>query len=138
MVVIKKIMNFLCFLWQSLFIKFNGLLIMVLVFLQTTPLKILASDTDPFGNMDITPDQLENTSGSTVGTTMEFILVAFGVLGCATCVTNIIRALNRSADDKQEHGGSVKTIFYNIAGIIISLTIVALGWKGAAYLAHKK
>lgn len=134
---------FKCFLevTMNIFNKINkiksrcwGYAITAFVVLQFFPIRLLADD-DPFGGTSITPDQLEGKAGSTMGTTFEYILIGIGTLACITCVMNIAKTVSRSADEKQEHGNSMKIILLNISGILIGFALIAIGWKGASQLA---
>ena len=109
-------------------------LIMGLALLQGVPMSIFADD-DPFGSLSITSSNVVSNAGATFGKIMEYASIIVGGLMILGCIINLIIVARRSSAEKQEHGDSAKTIFINLAIVLIGLGLIGLGWKGASYLA---
>lgn len=115
---------------KKLYTKFITAWIFALMFLFDTA-KALA-DNNPFGGDTISPDELEGKAGSTLGNTLEYVLLTIGVLACVACTMNIAKAISRSAEEKQEHGSSIKVIMLNVFGLFLGIACIGIGWKGAS------
>jgi hypothetical protein len=115
---------------KNLYAKIITAWISMLIFLANLP-KALA-DSNPFGGDTITPDELEGKAGTTLSSTLEYVLLTIGVLACVACTMNIARAISRSAEEKQEHGSSIKVIMLNVFGLFIGIACIGIGWKGAS------
>lgn len=106
------------------------LYICILLFLAN--ISAALADNNPFGGDTISPDELEGKAGSTLGNTLEYVLLTIGVLACVACTMNIARAVSRSAEEKQEHGSSIKIILLNVFGLFLGIACIGIGWKGAS------
>ena len=124
-------MKRLATIYKKIHFRCTTLWVLLLIFLQSIPLKTLADD-NPFGGTTITPDQLEGKAGDTLGSTLEYVLITIGVLACVACAMNIGRAITRSAEEKQEHGSSIKIIMLNVFGLFLGIACIGIGWKGAS------
>jgi hypothetical protein len=115
---------------KKLYTKFITAWVSMLMFLTNIPRAF--ADSNPFGGDTITPDQLEGKAGTTLSSTLEYVLLTIGVLACVACTMNIARAISRSAEEKQEHGSSIKVIMLNVFGLFLGIACIGIGWKGAS------
>jgi len=93
---------------------------------------LAASGDDPFGNMNVDPSQLQQTTEQNTSKTLEDILIGAGVFLSVIGVIGLVRIVSRTAEEKQEHGNSIISVFIILICIILGMTLVGIGWKGAS------
>ena len=103
--------------------------VLVMLLLDSVWQRAFASG-DPFGDMNITPSQLTGKAGTATNHILRYILTFIGVMMIGAGALNVMKAMNRTAEEKNEHGNTLKTIFVIIFCILIGFVLIALGWKG--------
>lgn len=86
---------------------------------------------DPFGDMNITPSQLESKTGSTISQGLQWGLITTGVLLCAGCATRIWILVSGDKKEKDEQSHSVMQMLLLVVGAFLGLALIGIGWKGA-------